>query len=347
MNGHSGAFQIFASKGLAGALLVSGALLLVVSASASGTAWFYTGAEAFSSFPEYTFARVTIAALGIAIVAFKTLLPFTVALFWEQNFVMALMSIGAWLSCLLVCWMSVVFAALEIPAVAVLPERILTVFAVAWLGVEILAGVLPVVGLAALETARDFAPEKFGLNKTDTQYALPGQNDLLGLLVQASGRSQRSRQYAGIEVADDGTIHTSQSVLSHYLGQAESTVHARLRCLQQEGRIALSTSPAGSVAHASFANEPRPFADPRGYPSVLFAPDQWSRVPIRAALNATRPATLHAMDGHFRGQAGGSWPSHRRWAKPAALPTHRHRQSRLRPSKRHLGQLHRSAGADQ
>jgi hypothetical protein len=145
-----------------------------------------------------------------------------------------------------VCWFSTVSAALEIPAIAALPERTLTMFAVVWLCVEILAGLLPAVGSAALEAARYMRSEEFTQDASNTARAMPVYNDLLELLMHVADSTQISARYAGIEVTADGTIQTSQSVLAGYLGQAKSTVNARLRSLQQQGRIALCTGPAGT-----------------------------------------------------------------------------------------------------
>jgi hypothetical protein len=75
---------------------------------------------------------------------------------------------------------------------------------------------------------------------------LPRCTDLLELLVHVGGRSRTSARYDGINIAADGTIHTSQSVLADCIGVAKSSVNARLHALQREGRINLWSNPGGT-----------------------------------------------------------------------------------------------------
>ena len=117
-------------------------------------AWYY-GAEDFKAAPEYTVARLIAASGGLVMVAVKSLLPFFLGFIWDHHVPTALIVLVTWLCCLGVCWLTVVFAALEIPTIATLPARFLVFLSIIWLAVEVLAGLLPTAGLAISAAGRD------------------------------------------------------------------------------------------------------------------------------------------------------------------------------------------------
>jgi hypothetical protein len=241
------AFQALVYKGFGVALITIGILLLAATATASCVAWFYTYTDGFGSFPGYMLARMMMALfLGGAITVLTALLPFVVDLLWKMKFAgVALMAFVAWLCCLLVSWFVTVYAALEIAVVAALPQRFLTLLAAVWLGVEILAALLPVVGSATLEAGRVMRLQ-YLFTTSNNHNEWPRYDDLLELLTELGQWTPACLRRADIEVAADGTIRTSQSALGRCLGQAKSTINGRLRSLQNEGRIIVSTDATGT-----------------------------------------------------------------------------------------------------
>jgi hypothetical protein len=229
-------------------ILGIGVLFLAGSAAAAWSAWFYTGAEIFKAAPEYTVARFLAASSGLVMVAVKSLLPFFLGFIWDHHVPTALIVLVTWLCCLGVCWLTVLFAALEIPTIATLPARFIVFLAVIWLAVEVLAGLLPTAGLAVSAAGRDAlvrnrsfiaanAPNEPS-NKSSDDYG-----NLIDLLERASVRSRASTDIAGVELGPDGTIRTTQSALARCLKQSKSTINGRLRSLQAEGRIDVRTTP--------------------------------------------------------------------------------------------------------
>ena len=100
-----------------------GLVFLAGSAAAACSAWFYTGAENFKAAPGYAVARLLAASSGVTVTILKSLLPFFFGFIWDHHVPTALIVLVTWLCCLGMCWLTVVFAALEIPAIAALPTR--------------------------------------------------------------------------------------------------------------------------------------------------------------------------------------------------------------------------------
>jgi hypothetical protein len=228
-------------------LLGTGALFLTGSAAAAWSAWFYTGAEIVKAAPEYTFARFIAACSGLVMVAVKSLLPFFLGFIWDHHVPTALIVLVTWLCCLGVCWLTVVFVALEIPTIATLPARFIVFLAIIWLAVEVLAGLLPTAALAVSAAGRDALvrnPSFIAANTPNKpSNTSSGYGNLIDLLERASVRSRASKHIAGVELGPDGTIRTTQSALARCLNESKSTINGRLRSLQAEGRIDLRTTP--------------------------------------------------------------------------------------------------------
>jgi hypothetical protein len=264
-------------------LLGMGVLFLTGSAAAAWSAWFYAGAESFKSAPEYAVARFLAASGGLVVVVVKSLLPFFLGFIWDHHVPTALIVLVTWLCCLGMCWVTAVFAALELPAIAALPDRLIVFLTIIWLGVEVLAGLLPAVGSAVLAAGRDALVRNRAFiaanAPNDPSNASPAFGGLTDLLERASVRSRASAGIAGVELHPDGTIRTTQSALARCLKQSKSTVNGRLRSLQAEGRIDLRTTPncthirlirsdeAGPQGHAQLdsgfpANDPKRAREP-------------------------------------------------------------------------------------
>jgi hypothetical protein len=228
-------------------LLGIGVLLLAGSAAAAWSAWYYTGAEVLEATPGYALSRLLAASSGVTVTILKSLLPFFFGFIWDHHVPTAMIVLVTWLCCLGFCWLTVVFAALEIPTIATLPARFIAFLAIIWLAVEVLAGLLPSVGSAVSAAGRDalvrnrsFIAANATNEPSNTASAYGG---LMDLLERASVRSRSSDGIDGVELGPDGTIQTTQSALARCLKQSKSTVNGRLRSLQAEGRIDLRTMP--------------------------------------------------------------------------------------------------------
>ena len=228
-------------------LLGMGVLFLAGSVAAAWSAWFYTGAENLRAAPGYAVARLLAAFGGVTFTILKSLLPLFFGFIWDHHVPTALIVLVTWLCCLGVCWLTVVFAALEIPTIATLPARFIAFLAIIWLAVEVLAGLLPTVGSAvsvagrdALVRNRSFIAANAANEPSNTTSAYGG---LMDLLERASVRSRASAGVDGVELGPNGSIQTTQSALARCLKQSKSTVNGRLRSLQAEGRIELRTTP--------------------------------------------------------------------------------------------------------
>jgi len=264
-------------------LLGMGVLLLAGSAAAAWSAWYYTGAENLKEAPGYAVARLLAASSGVTVTILKSLLPFFLGFIWDHHVPTALIVLVTWLCCLGMCWLTVVFAALEIPTIATLPPRYIAFLAIIWLAFEVLAGLLPTVGSAVSVAGRDaivrnrsFIAANASNEPSNPSAAYGG---LMDLLERASVRSRTSAGIDGVELGPDGTIRTTQSALARCLKQSKSTVNGRLRSLQAEGRIDLRTTPncthirlipgdeAGPQRHAQLdsgfpANDPKRALEP-------------------------------------------------------------------------------------
>ena len=261
-----------------------GLVFLAGSAAAACSAWFYTGAENFKAAPGYAVARLLAASSGVTVTILKSLLPFFFGFIWDHHVPTALIVLVTWLCCLGMCWLTVVFAALEIPAIAALPTRFIAFLAIIWLAVEVLAGLLPTVGSAVSVAGRDAIVRNRSSIPANASNELSNHpsaayGGLMDLLERASVRSRASVGIDGVELGLDGTIRTTQSALARCLKQSKSTVNGRLRSLQAEGRIELRTTPncthirlirrneAGPQRHAQVgsgfpANDPKRALEP-------------------------------------------------------------------------------------
>ena len=116
---------------------------------------------------------------------------------WDHHVPTALIVLVTWLCCLGVCWLTVVFAALEIPAIATLPARFIVFLAIIWLAVEVLAGLLPTAGLAISAAGRDALDRNRSFIAANTpnkpSNTSSGYGNLIDLLERASVRSRASR----------------------------------------------------------------------------------------------------------------------------------------------------------
>jgi hypothetical protein len=228
-------------------LLALGGLFLAGSVAATWSVWIYAGAENFKVTPGFAIDRLLAASSGVSVTVIKSLLPFFFGFIWDHHVPTALIVLVTWLCCLGMCWMTVVFAALEIPTIATLPARFIAFLAIIWLAVEVLAGLLPTVGSAVSAAGRDalvLHRSFIAANAPNEPSNRPSAyGDLMDLLECASCRSRTSVRIAGIELSPDGSIRTTQSALARCLKQSKSTVNGRLRSLRAEGRIELRTTP--------------------------------------------------------------------------------------------------------
>jgi hypothetical protein len=227
-------------------LLAMGILFLAGSVTATWSAWIYAGAEIFKVTQGIAIDRLLAASSGVSVTFIKSLLPFFFGFIWDHHVPTALIVLVTWLWCVGTCWLTVVFAALEIPTIATLPTRSIAFLAIIWLAVEVLAGLLPTVGSAVSAAGRDahvrnrlFIAANAPNAPLNTSSAYGG---LMDLLERASVRSRASEPIDGVELGPDGSIRTTQSALARCLKQSKSTVNGRLRSLQAEGRIDLRTT---------------------------------------------------------------------------------------------------------
>lgn len=249
-------------------LLGMGVLFLIGSAAAAWSAWFYTGTETFKAAPGYAVDRLLAASSGVTVTILKSLLPFFFGFIWDHHVPTAMIVLVTWLCCLSMCWLTVVFAALEIPTIATLPARFIAFLAIIWLAVEVLAGLLPTVGSAVSAAGRDalvrnrsFIAANAPNEPSNTSFAYYG---LMDLLKHASVQSSAYVGIAGVELSPDGTIRTTQSALARCLKQSKSTVNGRLRSLQAEGRIDLRTTSNSTHIRLIRSDE----AGPQGHAQV-------------------------------------------------------------------------------
>jgi hypothetical protein len=243
-------------------LLGMGVLFSIGSAAAAWSAWFYTGTETFKAAPGYAVDRLLAASSGVTVTILKSLLPFFFGFIWDHHVPTAMIVLVTWLCCLSMCWLTVVFVALEIPAIAALPTRFIAFLAIIWLAVEVLAALLPTVGSAVSVAGRDaIVRNRSSIAANASNEPLnpsPAYGGLMDLLERASVRSPASLGIDGVELDLDGTIRTTQSALARCLKQSKSTVNGRLRSLQAEGRIELRTTPNCTHIRLIRSNEAGP-----------------------------------------------------------------------------------------
>ena len=178
--------------------------------------------------------------LGLSSSALKALIPYdrSRSVRFERD--LGLPTLGLWTSCLFYSWGAAVFAALNLPGVAMLPVHVLLFLAAAWGFVEIAAGLLPSLSWLAFLRLRNLPPVSHEASPLATEPRAPYARDVAEL-VQRIVQDRGAPAHLGISLAPDGTILTSQAALAKALGQSKATVHRRLHALYASGAITLAT----------------------------------------------------------------------------------------------------------